>query len=97
MALSAGALSAWPGSAIAGPPGAYAPDKVVVAYVRGTSTNARSARSAGAAAADRLPAAPRTRVVELAPGVSDASALEHHPTEPSGVTVSPSYSVLGGL
>ena len=77
VALSAGALSAWPGSAVAAPPGAYAPDKVVVAYVRGTSTNARSATSAGAGAADSLPAAPRTRVVELAPGVSVASALEH--------------------
>jgi serine protease len=77
VALSASALSASAGSAIAASPGAYAPDKVVVAYARQTSTNARSASSAGTGAADRIPAAPHTRVVELAPGLSVASALEH--------------------
>jgi serine protease len=77
VALSAGALPAWSASAIAGPSSAYAPDKVVVAYVARTSTNAWSAATAGTGAVGRVPATARTRVVELAPGVHVASALEH--------------------
>jgi serine protease len=74
-ALSTGALAAWSGSAIAGPPNAYAPDKVVVAYAARSSPHAWSAGAASAA--DRVAGTTRSRVVELAPGVSVASALEH--------------------
>jgi serine protease len=77
VALSACAAAAWSASAIAGPSNAYAPDKVVVAYAARTSTNARSAGIAGTGPVGRVPANARTHVVELAPGVSVASALEH--------------------
>jgi serine protease len=77
VALSTGALPAWSGSAIAAPPHAYAPDKIVVAYVARNPTNTWSAGIAGSGAVDRLPATARTRVLELAPGVRVASALEH--------------------
>jgi serine protease len=76
VALAAGALPAWAGSALAGPPSAYAPDKVVVAYAAPASTNAWAAGARGAGGAERVAAAVRTRVVQLAPGVSVASALQ---------------------
>jgi serine protease len=75
-ALSTGALPAWSGSAIAGAPNAYAPDKVVVAYAVRSSPQARSASAAGPGAVDRVAGITRSRVVELAPGVSVALALE---------------------
>lgn len=77
VALCAGVLAGWCASAIAGPSNAYAPDKVVVGYAARTSTNAWSAGIAGTGPRGGVPASARTRVVELAPGVSVASALEH--------------------
>jgi serine protease len=77
VALSAVALPAWAGAAIAGPPNAYAPGKIVVAYAAQTSTNALSAGTAGTGNVERVPATARPRVVQLAPGVSVASALAH--------------------
>jgi serine protease len=76
VALAAGVVPAWAGPALAAPPSAYAPDKVVVAYAAPASTNARAARTSGAGAVDGVPAIARTRVVRLAPGVSVPSALE---------------------
>ncbi len=68
-------LLAFASTALAGVPGAYAPNEIVVRYAAGPSRRGRAASARSASAADPIAPVAQTRLLRLAPHVSIAAAL----------------------